>query len=349
MELGLSDTTLPVKQLVDANLAWVRQDVGPEDDDLLKSMKTHGLKLPILLTIDMVVADGARRLVRAQRLGWKTVPVCITNDWNVVRNYYHAVQRLSADGEPNMPMTWEETLRLINGPLSTLYNRRRLERGRATREENARRIAAGEPKVINDKHVFIADTAEILGWKASDLRTVREVVGSIGTIAGQDAATRAELLRREGRKAAAAVPDRAAPLLEEMRRLELDGGGVEGGLYTLLRRVRLMAQGKDASHLKTGRAKRKIGSPTFTERKAATVGNTDAVGRELDAQTMLNMAKVLSTLGVEASSYTHVRPSVVMDDVVESAKKMRLAVAQINALVRVMRAYVQLLEERTQP
>lgn len=99
--------------------------------------------------------------------------------------------------------------------------------------------------------------------------------------------------------------------------------------------------------LRTARAQRKIGEPTRAQRvaKAAIIAAT-ATGRELDTQTMKNLTRVLAGLGIEAGAYTHLRPSVLVDDVVEAVKDIKAAVIHLNRLTRTMKAYVQSLEER---
>lgn len=322
--------TLPVRQIIDSNLAWVRQDVGPLDDELQAHMKRHGLLLPILLTKDMLVADGARRIVRAQRLGWKTIPVRVTSDWDVVTAHFARQRELAAEGIPTKPMTWEETLELAAGPMDELYARRRLERNRQSRLQNRERQRAGvpAPKMDSRKGDFIYDVGVALGWVPSDLRTIREIHSAIRVFEDQGGdKEQAEALRRE------------------VRSFEQDGG--EGvGLYALLRRVRATVKGKDMSKFRVGRAKRKIGELTMAERqaKAAVVAAT-ANGRELDTRTMNKLTAVLTGLGIEANAYTHLRPSVMADDAVAAAKDLKVAVVSLNRLIRVMKAYAESLEE----
>jgi hypothetical protein len=325
--------TLPVRQIIDSNLAWVRQDVGPLDDELQAHMKRHGLLLPVLLTKDMVVADGARRIVRAQRLGWKTIPVRVTSDWDVVNAHFARQRELAAAGVPTQPMTWEETLELAAGPMDELYARRRLERNRQTRLQNRERQRAGEPmlKVDSRKNDFMYDVGVALGWVPSDLRTVREIHAAIRVF--EDGGGDKEL---------------AEALRQEVRDFEQSGGaGV--GLYALLRRTRATLAGKDMSKFRIGRAKRKIGEPTMAERqaKAAVVAAT-ANGRELDTQTIKKLTAVLTGLGIEANAYTHLRPSVMADDAAQAAKDLKVAVVSLNRLIRVMKAYAESLEERAE-
>lgn len=345
MELRPTDVRLPVRQIRDANLAWVRSDAEAKDDDLLKSLREEGMKLPILLTNELVIADGARRFLRAVHLGWRDVPVIVTTEWDVVYDYFQDVREMAAAGEPYEPMTWAEIVDLVAGPLDLLYRRRRLERGRASRAEAAARRAAGQPRSRAKSEVdYVGEAADVLGWRRSDLRSVREMFWALQVIKEQEDAQRKAAYLEGGAEAADAIPRRAELLRDEVTRLENDGG-LEGGLYSLLKKLRWIAAGKDPAIVKTGRAKRKVGEPTFTERRAKAAADPQATGREMDAQTLARLTNVLTGLGVEADEYTHLRPQVRIDEARTSAKNIRTAVNQINRLVRVIKAYADYLEE----
>lgn len=342
MELD-TDVRLPVRQIRDASLSWVRRDPGPHDDDLLKSLRKHGMELPILLTNELVVADGARRFLRAERLGWHDVPVLITTDWDVVRRYYDTARKLEAEGAPHQPMTWAEIVDLMSGPLDQLYRRRRLERRRASRAAN---VTSGVTKTGAQKREtdYVTEAAEVLGWRRSDLRSIREIYWALDKIEAREAAERKAAYQEGGADAADKIPHLAELLRGEAKRLEIDTG-VEGGLYSLLKKLRWISAGKDPAAVRTGRAKRKVGEPTFTERKARVAANPLATGREMDAQTLARLTQVLTSLGVEADEYTHVRPSVRIDEARIAAKDMKAAVNQLNRLNRVLREHAAYLEE----
>lgn len=345
MEFQPADVRLPVRQIRDANLSWVRRDAGTvTDDDLLKSLRDEGMKLPILLTNELVIADGARRFLRAERLGWRDVPVVVTTDWRIVQEYFAAARRLEAAGEPHEPMTWAEIADLVSGPLDLLYLRRRLERGKASRAAAAIRRQTGGKAPAKRETDFVAEAAEVLGWKMMDLRHVREVYWTLAGIEEQEAANRKAARQRGGQEAADLLPRRAEQLRGEVERLENDGG-VEGGLHSLLKKLKWIAAGNDPASLKLGRAKRRVGDPTFAERKAAIAANPTAVGRELDTQTLLRIAQVMTGLGIEADAYTHLRPSVRIEDAQAAAQQIKAAVNKLNRLNRLVKAYSESLEE----
>jgi hypothetical protein len=344
-----TDVTLPVRQIRDANLAWVRDNPGPQDDSdlLLRSLRKRGMILPILLTTELVVADGARRLLRAERLGWYDVPVLVTSDWEVVRTYYANARKLESDGEPHEPMTWFEVVDLVAGPMDLLYRNRRLARGRQTRAITAQRRAAGLPALPrrqgNQDANYVGDAAEVLGWRRSDLRAVREAFWAMKSITAQEAIRREAAYKEGGAEAADKVLLQAETLRDEIR--ELEAGQGAGGLHTLLKKMRWVISGGDASVLKTGSAKRRVGEPTFTERKARNVVDPTATGREMDAQTLARLTVLMTNLGNEFDEYTHVRPSVRIEEAQTAIKKIRTAVTQINRLARLVKAHKDYLEE----
>lgn len=347
MEPRDTEPRLPIRRIENLNPAWVRDNVGVgEHDDLTKSLNVHGMRLPILLTEELVVADGARRLVRAKALGWRDVPVIITADWNVVTDYYRQARELEAAGEPHQPMTWQEIIRLIEGPIDALYHQRRLERGRESREANRLRRKNGE-KAVNStrKHDFIGEVADVLGWERSDLRSVRELFWSLETLRKQEEIRLSALTPKERE----AETNRYELLLSQQHRLEQTGGGQEGGLYSLLNKVRLAARGVDPVTVKTGRAKRSLADPSYTQRKARVERAAQILqptGRELDLATMSNLARMITNVGIEARGYTHLKPTIGSDDAIKAAKDVKAAVADLNGLARVLKAYAQLLEEK---
>jgi hypothetical protein len=97
--------------------------------------------------------------------------------------------------------------------------------------------------------------------------------------------------------------------------------------------------------LKVGRARRRVGDPTLAERKAAIAADPTAVGRELDTQTLVRIAQVMTGLGIEADAYTHLRPSVRTEDAQTAAQQIKTAVNQLNRLNRLVKAYSTALEE----
>jgi hypothetical protein len=343
-----TDVRLPVRQIRDANLTWVRRDAESfdNDDDLLASLDNDGLMLPLLLTEELVVVDGARRFARLEWLGWRDVPVLVTTDWPTVCDFYRSARDLEAKGLPHDPMTWAEVVDLVSGPIEQLYQHRRLERWRTSR---ATRLASGAPPRHRSggakrESDYIAEVAQALGWRQADLRTVREIYWNLEAIDIQETLAYKDTLQAQGAVAAGALPRYTDELRTDALRLE-NGDGDAMTMTALLKKVKWVAAGKDLVNLRAGKIRRKFGEPTVTERKAAIAADPTATGRELDAQTLARLSQALEGFGIEAEAYTHLRPSVRADDARNAAKAIRAAVNKFNRLSRVVTAYADYLEK----
>lgn len=337
METISSSASLPIKQIRDVNLAWVRTDLG--DIEVLRdSIREEGLQLPILLTTNMFVADGARRLVACEQLGWERVPVVATSDWDLVTKYYKRTRELAREGWPSEPMSWSDLYDLLNGPMKDLYAERYRVLRKKVVDHNARMRMTGGKPVVEKKHLYTTAVSQALGFKDSDLRSIREVYTA---------------LRKLGRPAEKGedpgkVDQRhlwAKTLGEQFVESEQNGGD---RLYAIMARVRLAAQGKDWGAVKAIRGRRNLGDPSVEQRRAA---NAEAAptGREADATFIKNTEKLLRDLGDTAAFYTHVRPNVRMSDAAEAADNMKKSIGKLNGLIRVIRAYGNAnLEERSE-
>lgn len=349
MEPLATDVRLPVRQIRDANLTWVRHDAEAIDDndELLWSLDEDGLMLPLLLTEELVMVDGARRFARIEQLGWRDVPVLVTTDWFAVCDFYRNARELEAKGLPHDPMTWAEVVDLVSGPIELIYQQRRLERWNASRTS---RKASGAPPGLHRsgsakrESDFVAEVAQALGWRQADLRAVREFYWNLTTIEAHETLAYQDTLRTEGLAAAKALPRYADELQADILRLER-GDDDAMAMTALLKKVKWVVAGKNLAGLKSGKARRQFGQPTVTERKAAIAANPAATGHELNSQNLTQLAQALAAFGTEAGVYTHLRPSVRADDARNAAKTIRAAVIKFNRLSRLAEAYADYLEK----
>ena len=65
----------------------------------------------------------------------------------------------------------------------------------------------------------------------------------------------------------------------------------------------------------------------------------------MDAQTLTRLTLLMTNLGNEFDEYTHVRPSVRIEEARKAVKDIKAAVNQINRLSRLVRAHADYLEE----
>lgn len=101
---------MPIRDILNANPAWVRANLDVEvGSDLLYSINRYGMKIPVLLRSDGLLIDGARRVAAAANLGWDTVPVVVSDDWDRILVHLRLTVRDTAElGLPSTPYTWLE-------------------------------------------------------------------------------------------------------------------------------------------------------------------------------------------------------------------------------------------------
>lgn len=332
MSTVLSSGTLLIGAIREANLTWVRRDLGSLDE-LRDSIKREGLLLPILTTPNMLVVDGARRLEACAQLGWKAVPAIATSDWSAVKNYYQQARRMAREGVPHLPMTWLDITDLCNGPLKEMFGPELTRLRGEVRRRNAK-VRPEKVEGVNDKpNFYVNASAEVLGFKPKDLREIRMIFNGLARL-------RRPAERGEDRVAVKQRHAWADYIDVQLRESEENGGD---RLSAVLARVRAANNGQDPAQIREARGRRGIGDPTLSERRARVAAA--APGRELDATAMKGVADLLEQIALTVHGYTYVRPTVPPRDAAEAAASMKTAVQQINGLIKVVRAYGANLEE----
>ena len=98
---------MPIRDILWSNPEWFRSDIG-DVGPLVQSIKEQGLQVPILITEDLLVLDGARRLTAYMSMGRKEVPVVITNNWDQAIEHLERTRAAEAAGLPFDYMSWED-------------------------------------------------------------------------------------------------------------------------------------------------------------------------------------------------------------------------------------------------
>jgi ParB-like nuclease family protein len=179
LEIFSSDVSLPLQTILDANPAWNRDELGSLDD-LELSVRRLGLTLPVLVTPDVEVIDGARRVEVAYRLGMSTVPVKTASTWQEVVDYFIQARGLEASGLPFKPLKIMEFGSLVNGCLYRLLKRDSVERANETK----RLIKQGKkvkPRAKTTPNVLLA---EMFGMAISDVIVRRDIWSKTNTCTG---------------------------------------------------------------------------------------------------------------------------------------------------------------------
>jgi ParB-like nuclease family protein len=166
----VSDVSMPIKDIVNANPAWVRDDFG-DMEQLTLSIRLRGIQLPVLVTPDKLMIDGARRLFSARELGATTIPVKVAHSWGQVVEYFIQARRMEAEGLVHKPLRVLEFGALVNGPLYRLLKHDSSQRATTTRR--LRRMGKTVPAADNHKpnEVF----AEMFNLKVSEVIVRRDI------------------------------------------------------------------------------------------------------------------------------------------------------------------------------
>lgn len=177
-----TNATLPVSTILGSNPGRIREHLT-ELEGLQKSLQDHGMLLPVLLTQDWELVDGARRVAAAQNLGWVDVPVLIGPEWPTVIAYFKEATRLAGLGQQAVPMTWMELADLWGGPITRLYHNERIRRMVETR----RRTRAGEVLAQPETTAtgITQDLAAMFGYSDNDVKMLRDIRSSWNRMAEQ--------------------------------------------------------------------------------------------------------------------------------------------------------------------
>lgn len=213
--------TVPIDQILNANPAWVRQDINDDLKPLIDSIRRNGLRVPVLLAPDFLVIDGARRVRAAQIVGLTEVPVVVTSDWTVILSNLTVAR--NPDDRTYKPMSWMEVHDLQSRILAPLYGptraRRMIESKRAQR--GRRRGSDG----TTPRPQFVQEVATALGFTAPQFQALQDSVAAINKGASIDQGLgtqmRARLVEIERHEAKLFMANRA---MREMLRRYMQHG-----------------------------------------------------------------------------------------------------------------------------
>jgi hypothetical protein len=111
---------MPIRDILWSNPEWFRVSIG-DVESLSQSIKKQGLQVPILVTEDLLVLDGARRITAYMSLGRKEIPIVVTNDWDRIIGHLEHTRAAEAAGLPFEYMSWEDLDTLWRLGITPLY------------------------------------------------------------------------------------------------------------------------------------------------------------------------------------------------------------------------------------
>lgn len=171
--------TLPVARILDLNPTRIREDLG-DLTALQASIQANGLKMPVLLTPDWELVDGARRLAVFQGLKKTTIPVTITHDWDTTKAYFAEAKRLAQLGLELQPMTWLQYSDLWGGILTRLYAPERTRRMVETRRVRTANGTLGtKTRTDHSATNFVDDLAAMSPYSSSEIKAIRDIASGV--------------------------------------------------------------------------------------------------------------------------------------------------------------------------
>lgn len=158
--------TLEIRHILGSNPVWHRSNLGPMEE-LTQSIKVNGITTPLLVQADFLLIDGARRLVAAQSLGIKTVPIHICRTWEDVKKHFNPV------AEDCHPMDWPDLIEFWYNVLNPIHKEVQRSKALATRRKGT---SSGKRDVYSG---FVIELAEIYNSTPSTVKTLRDYVRRI--------------------------------------------------------------------------------------------------------------------------------------------------------------------------
>ncbi len=294
-----SDVSLPLQAIHNANPAWIRDDLG-DLTGLVKHIRKQGLVLPVLVTPDAYVIDGARRIEALQQLGVTAIPVVTVDTWEQVVDYFVKARQLESLGLPFKSLKVMEFGALVNGPLYQLMKHAAGQRANKTKA--LRKQGVQVPKASSKQTT--ETLAKMFGMTQSEVIVRRDIWSKTNTC------------RRLG-------------LGEEALALVLDIEGQGGRLYSIQAALADMANGRPVT-----RRRFFPGQPTVSPSNI-TVDRNAVADPQLATEQARRIEKLIFQLGLigeEIQNLGNLNPAIEPDVADRLAKQYRAAVRRVTPL-----------------
>lgn len=303
----------PLKDILNANPLWLRRNLG-NLEALKASLIANGAMLPALLTPDLRVLDGGRRLQAAKELGWETFPVLFARVWADVVKYFEL--RASVEFSPH-PLTWEETIDLyqaLQASYSDVRSKQMSERRRAT---VAAKAAGKEPPKFRNhlgQTTYMRAASGVIGVDFEDIRLM------------MDSYAAARKVRERWGEAGQEVADWLLAEAEE-------SGASISGTHLLLRKL-------GRGTLTPEKAKEIARNPqrrTPVRRRRSTEETRPVVGQPkpvADLNFARRLVEVVEQLGQQTKNFGSVSDTIDREDAGALSRRLQLAITNIHRLRR---------------
>lgn len=159
--------TLDVKDIRNSNPAWARSDLGYLDE-LTADIRRNGIQKPLLVKPDLLLIDGARRLMSAVALKIPTVPIIMVNDWQAL------VDNFDPTAPDAQPMEWLDLVEFWQNVLTPIYRERRYERMVTARRRQHGLRGGNEQKPVYS--AFTNELATIYKASPATIKVLRDYI-----------------------------------------------------------------------------------------------------------------------------------------------------------------------------
>lgn len=305
---------MPIRDILWSNPEWFRTNIG-DVQPLVQSIKEHGLQVPILLTEDLLVLDGARRLTAYMSMGRKEIPVVITNNWDRVIGHLERTRAVEASGFPFEYMSWEDLDALWRLGIIPLHKSEKIAKMIKTTAERKKR-GIPRPAVNSTSFAVNESLSQAFAMEVSTVKGVRDTFAALRGIEEKLRPTddQKKALRGLVLQAEAKSPD-----------------GQFVGLYGLRNLLREFSKGaipiKDAASIlnaKEQSGRRVRDQVTAWEQNRRRVPATES-------EIIANFCRVVSQFGDEAQQFRSFDSKLNTGPLIE---QIRVAVNRFNALRR---------------
>lgn len=174
--------TVQLKHITNVNLASPREDLG-DLSDLKRSIKRHGLQVPILLMPDFSIIDGVRRVRAMSELYDNTdVPAVLAESWEEAKYHILRTTRPAEEaGWPHLPMNPLDVAVLNHMTMHELFTVGRLERGWETRRKA--KVNGHAPASSGLSREFVdQQLAEMYGFDRATIKNWRDLYGAFNSL-----------------------------------------------------------------------------------------------------------------------------------------------------------------------
>jgi hypothetical protein len=294
--------------ILNANPAWFRGEIT-DLDSLAASIKKVGLKVPVLLTRDLVMIDGARRVMAYKQLGFDDIPVILTDSWDEVVDYYLSLRKHEAAGLPYQRMKWEELDQLWRLGLVPLY----LPKRYASQRQTLRAKKRGEPlpqPTMGVNH----DLGPMFNMAQGTVKAIRDLFTSLRRV--QEA--------------------RSKQAVQEAKRLIdlVEGRNSQGrteGIYSLRNDLRDLASGKLSAMELKHRVESRIHVREGPKNRLQQQYNRELRVPKTESQEVIDFCGVVTHFGDEAERLRTFDADLNVEPLI---KQLRTTVNRLNALRR---------------